>query len=175
MPKNDNSNFALSLVAIVVGMILLAYASVPIYNVFCKVTGYGGTTQRAKKTFSQLGTRRIKVTFDSNTGKELPWLFKPEQKEVSVITGENTLIFYSAENLTAEPIVGTAVYNVTPHKAGIYFNKIQCFCFEEQLLQGKQRVMMPVSFFIDPDIEKDPNLADVSEITLSYSFYKVIH
>jgi len=170
---NDNKRLALSLVMFITGMVLLAYASVPLYSIFCKLTGYGGTTQQAKTVSSVRGTKKIKVTFDSNIDKSLPWKFKPEQKSVEVLVGENALIFYSAENTTDMPSIGTAVYNVTPHKAGVYFNKIQCFCFEEQLLQPKQQIMMPVSFFIDPGIENDKELENLGEITLSYTFYGI--
>lgn len=171
--KTANTKLALSLVMFIVGMVLLAYASVPLYSIFCKLTGYGGTVQRAQKTSLVKGTKKIRIVFDANTDKDLPWSFKPEQKSVDVFVGENALIFYSAKNLSNEQIVGTAIYNVTPHKAGLYFNKIQCFCFEEQLLEKNQHVMMPVSFFIDPEIENDKDLKDIREITLSYAFYRV--
>lgn len=170
--KKDNTKLALSLVMCIVGMTLLAYASVPLYSIFCKLTGYGGTTQRAKTISSKKSTQKIRVVFDANVDKNLPWEFKPEQKSVELLAGENTLVFYSAKNLSSEPIIGTAVYNVTPHKAGLYFNKIQCFCFEEQLLKENQHVMMPVSFFIDPEIAKDKDLEGIKEITLSYIFYR---
>ena len=173
MKKTDNTKLALSLAMLVVGMALLAYASVPLYSIFCKLTGYGGTIQRAQTTSSTKGTKKIRVVFDANTHQDLPWSFKPEQKSVDVFIGENALVFYSAQNLSDTPIIGTAVYNVTPHRAGLYFNKIQCFCFEEQLLEAKQHIMMPVSFFIDPAIEKDGDLENIREITLSYTFYRV--
>jgi cytochrome c oxidase assembly protein subunit 11 len=170
-PDKDNIKLALSLAMLIVGMLLLTYASVPLYNIFCKLTGYGGTTQQAKIVSHTRGVKKIKVTFDSNIDSFLPWIFKPEQKSVELTVGENALIFYSATNLSNQPTMGTAVYNVTPHKAGLYFNKIQCFCFEEQLLQPNQSIMMPVSFFIDPEIEKDKDLENLQEITLSYTFY----
>jgi cytochrome c oxidase assembly protein subunit 11 len=171
--KHNNKSLALSLAMLLVGMLLLAYASVPLYSLFCKVTGYGGTVKRTKRVATHKGTKKIRVRFDSNVHTDLPWSFKPEQKSVELITGENTLVFYSATNNTNKPSIGTAVYNVTPHKAGAYFNKIQCFCFEEQLLEPKQHAMMPVSFFIDPEIEKDKELQDLKEITLSYTFYRI--
>lgn len=158
---------------LIIGMSLLAYASVPLYSLFCKVTGYGGTVKKAKRVSLHKGTKRIRVRFDANVHTDLQWSFKPEQKFVELVTGENTLVFYAATNNTNKPSIGTAVYNVTPHKAGEYFNKIQCFCFEEQLLEPNQHVMMPVSFFIDPEIEKDSELQDLKEITLSYTFYKI--
>jgi len=171
--KKDNTKLALSLVMCIIGMSLMAYASVPLYSIFCKLTGYGGTIQRSKTISLKKGTQKIRVVFDANVDQSLPWEFKPEQKSVELLVGENTLVFYSAKNLTNEPIIGTAVYNVTPHKAGLYFNKIQCFCFEEQLLKENQHVMMPVSFFIDPEITKDKDLEGIKEITLSYIFYRV--
>ena len=171
--KQTNKNLALSLGMLLVGMMLLAYASVPLYSLFCKVTGYGGTVKRTKRVSTQKGTKKIRIRFDANVHTDLAWSFKPEQKSVELITGENTLVFYSAQNNTDKHSIGTAVYNVTPHRAGSYFNKIQCFCFEEQLLEPKQHVMMPVSFFIDPEIEKDKELQDLKEITLSYTFYKI--
>ena len=169
--KISSSKRAWSIILLVVGMLMLTFASVPLYNLFCKVTGYGGTTRYTAIASSRVGTKLIKVRFDANVDKNLPWDFKAEQNEVIVKVGENNLIFYTAENKTDKPIIGTAVYNVTPHKAAIYFNKIQCFCFEEQLLKAKQKMIMPVSFFIDTDIENDPNLQDVDTITLSYTFY----
>ena len=152
---------------------MLTLASVPLYNLFCKVTGYGGTTRYTATASNKIGTKYITIRFDANVESSLPWNFKSEQNEVSVKTGENNLIFYTAENKTDRPIIGTAVYNVTPHKAAKYFNKIQCFCFEEQILKARQKMIMPVSFFIDPDIENDQNLKDVDTITLSYTFYLV--
>lgn len=173
MPKSDNKKLALSLIMLIIGMSLLAYASVPLYNLFCKVTGYGGTTQIAKNRADHIGNRKLEIRFDANTSPDLPWEFKPEQNSVNVTTGENILVFYFAYNKSSQPIIGTAVYNVTPHKAGKYFNKIQCFCFSEQLLTPNQQVHMPVSFFIDPEFDNDPEMNDVNSITLSYSFFKV--
>jgi cytochrome c oxidase assembly protein subunit 11 len=173
MLKSENKKLALSLVMLIIGMSLLAYSSVPLYNLFCKITGYGGTTQIAKSRANHVGSRKLEIRFDANTNPDLPWEFKPEQKNVQIITGENMLIFYFTHNKASQPIIGTAVYNVTPHKAGKYFNKIQCFCFSEQLLMPNQQVHMPVSFFIDPDFDNDPEMKDVNVITLSYSFFKV--
>jgi cytochrome c oxidase assembly protein subunit 11 len=155
-------------------MILLTIASVPLYNLFCRATGFAGTTQVSDNiSKAQKGTRKIFIRFDANIDKHLPWHFAPQTKEVQVLTGENTIIFYEAMNLSAEDIIGTAVYNVTPMKAGKYFVKVHCFCFEEQLLKAGAKVSMPVSFFIDPDFDNDPYMQDVDTITLSYSFYKV--
>jgi cytochrome c oxidase assembly protein subunit 11 len=172
--QNSNKNIAFAIVALIMSMLLLSFASVPIYNLFCKATGFGGTTQRAKALIkSSKGTRKIKIEFDANVDPNLPWRFIPKHRSANIITGENTLIFYESENISDRDIVGTSVYNVTPLKAGKYFVKIHCFCFEEQLLKAGQKVLMPVTFFIDPAIEEDPDMADVDRITLSYSFFKV--
>ncbi|AIL65938.1 Cytochrome C oxidase assembly protein CtaG [Rickettsiales bacterium Ac37b] len=169
---NSNGKLALSLLMLVAGMLMLTYASVPIYSLFCKLTGFAGTAKINTQPTHVIGTKTIKVRFDANVDKDLPWIFKPKQYEVAVKTGENTLVFYMAKNLSNKPITGMAIYNVTPHKAGAYFNKIQCFCFEQQLLLPGQEILMPVSFYIDPEIEKDPYLEDVTAITLSYTFFK---
>lgn len=170
----ENNYLAFAIIAIVLGMISLSFAAVPIYNIFCKLTGYGGTTMVAKNYHSKLGKREITVKFDANVDGNLPWNFAPKQREITVKTGANALAFYEAENFSNQKIVGTAVYNVTPHIAAKYFNKIQCFCFEEQLLKPGEKQLMPVTFFIDPEFEKDKYLANVNTITLSYSFYKVM-
>jgi cytochrome c oxidase assembly protein subunit 11 len=153
-------------------MSLLAYASVPIYSLFCKVTGFGGTPKIGYLSSSKIGNRELLIKFDANVDSKLPWQFKPEQNEIKLITGQNVLVFYRAKNLSKEPIVGTAVYNITPEKVAKYFNKIQCFCFEEQLLKAGEEVSMPVTFFIDSELDNDPSVKDVKMITLSYSFYR---
>jgi cytochrome c oxidase assembly protein subunit 11 len=170
---NDNKRLAFAIGSLIIGMVALTYAFVPLYSIFCKLTGLGGTLKQTRVSADRKGSRIIKVRFDANIDKNLPWEFKPLQQEVEVRTGENVLVFYSAKNNSDKAIIGTAVYNVTPHKAAIYFNKIECFCFEEQLLKPGQRMSMPVTFFIDPDIEEEANLKDVKTITLSYSFFKV--
>ena len=170
---SNNARLAFSIISVIVGMLMLAYASVPLYNLFCKMTGTGGTVGTAVRGADRVGTRIMNIKFDANVDKNLPWEFKSLQNDIKIRTGENALIFYSAENKSSKDIIGTAVYNVTPHKAAQYFLKIQCFCFEEQLLKAGQKQSMPVSFYIDPDIENDPLLKEVDTITLSYSFYKV--
>ena len=154
-------------------MLFLSFASVPIYNVFCKVTGIGGTVKESVTGSTKRGKRVINVRFDSNVEPALKWQFFPKQKEVTITTGENNLVFYQAKNLDKHDIVGTAIYNVTPFKAGKYFNKIHCFCFEEQMLESGKEVLMPVSFFISSDFDNDPDMQDVDTITLSYSFFKI--
>ena len=171
---NHNNKLALTLVTVFLGMVLLSAASVPIYKIFCKATGYGGTTQVALKSSSRKGKKVITIRFDANIDTNLPWNFIAKQSEINVTTGENAIAFYYAENNSERPVIGTAVYNVTPHLAAKYFNKIECFCFQEQLLKPGQKALMPVTFFIDPEIENDPELQDLNAITLSYSFYKVM-
>ena len=173
MQKASNQQFALSIVCLLLSMLLLTFAAVPIYNIFCKATGFGGTTKQAKTFKVAKGIRKIKIEFDSNVDKNLPWHFVPKHRNTEVLTGENTLIFYESENFSDKDIIGTSVYNVTPLKAGKYFVKIHCFCFEEQLLRAHQKLLMPVSFYIDPKIEQDPYMDDVDIITLSYSFFRV--
>lgn len=171
--KANGRKIAFSLILLLAGMSMLTAASVPLYNLFCKVTGYGGTIQYAPAASTRIGSKMLKIRFDANVDSNLPWEFKSEQQEVEIRVGENNLIFYSAMNKAEKPVIGTAVYNVTPHIAGKYFNKIQCFCFTDQMLMPKQKIMMPVSFFIDADIENDKNLKDIDTITLSYTFYPV--
>lgn len=174
MSNKSDKNITISIIALLVSMMLLTLASVPIYNLFCKATGFGGTTQRVNPYVKiEKGSRKIKVEFDANVDKNLPWKFVPKHRSTNVITGENTLIFYESENLSNHDIIGTSIYNVTPLKAGKYFVKVHCFCFEEQLLKAGEKVLMPVSFFIDSAMENDPDMDDVDRITLSYSFFKV--
>jgi len=170
--RNRRLGFALA--GVVAGMIGLAYASVPLYDLFCRVTGYGGTTQRADAAPGAApGTaqRMFTVRFNADINPDLPWSFAPAQPAVQVALGEERLAFYRAHNNSNRPLVGTAVFNVTPQKAGAYFSKIACFCFEEQTLQPGETVEMPVSFFVDPEIVEDRNLDDVKTITLSYTFF----
>jgi cytochrome c oxidase assembly protein subunit 11 len=169
----SRTNLTLAIVAVILSMILLAFAAVPIYDIFCKATGFGGATKRALSSSQVMGKKKIMVRFDANTSPALKWNFIPKQAQVEVIPGENVLVFYHAENFSDENIIGTAVFNVTPLKAGQYFNKIHCFCFEEQLLKAHSSALMPVSFFIDPEIENDSDTSDIETITLSYSFFKV--
>lgn len=171
---NSNTKIALSVASLFVSMLLFSFASAPLYNLFCKATGFAGTPGRAQSfTRAAKGKRIIKVEFDSNVDRNLQWRFIPKHRSTKVTTGENALIFYESENLADNDIVGTSIYNITPQKAGKYFIKIHCFCYEEQLLKAHQKMIMPVSFYIDPAIEDDPYMEDVDSITLSYSFYKV--
>ncbi|WP_273462138.1 cytochrome c oxidase assembly protein [Sandarakinorhabdus limnophila] len=161
-----------------VSMIGLAYASVPLYRLFCQATGFGGTTQVAAfaPTADQMQAvagRTIKVRFDSNLAPGLAWRFKPKANEVSIPIGEKRLAFYTASNTGSTAITGRAVYNVSPDVAGRYFIKIDCFCFTEQTLKAGETVDMPVSYYIDPAIMDDPVAKKIDEITLSYTFYPV--
>lgn len=163
---------ALMLGGVVVGMGGAAYAAVPAYRLFCQVTGFGGTTRRADSVPAVASDRVIKVQFDANTDPALPWRFRPKQREVALKVGEEGLAFYEAENLSDGPVMGQAGFNVSPAKAGRYFSKIQCFCFNEQVLAAGQRANMPVTFFVDPEMLDDPNMDDVTTITLSYTFFR---
>ena len=160
-------------VAVVAGMIGLSYAAVPLYQLFCQVTGFGGTTQRAEAPDGTVGKRQFTVRFDSNVNPALDWHFKPTQRSIEVKSGQQALAFYEARNTGTGVATGTATFNVTPQEAGAYFSKVECFCFTEQTLKSNESVSMPVSFFIDPDIEKDENLNSIKTITLSYTFFPV--
>ncbi len=160
---------ALSL--LILAMVGLTAASVPLYRLFCQVTGYGGTTQVAEEAVPGALAETISVRFDASIGDELPWQFQPVEREIEVRIGEERLAFYRAVNTGDRPIVGSATFNVTPHKAGSYFSKIACFCFTEQVLQPGEEVDMPVSFFVDPAILDDLNTRDLKTITLSYTFF----
>jgi cytochrome c oxidase assembly protein Cox11 len=158
--------------AVIAVMIGLVSASVPLYRLFCAATGFGGATQRADAATGSVSDRVVTVRFSTDIAADLPWRFQPEQREVKVHLGEEKLVFFSAENLTDKPLVGHATFNVTPTKAGIYFNKIQCFCFDEERLGPRQKVDMPVDFFVDPTLADDANTRDVDTITLSYTLFR---
>ena len=164
---------ALQGAAVVVFMGALAWASVPLYDWFCRVTGFGGTTNVAEAGSVEIVDRTIKVRFDASLERGMPWEFKPMQLEVELRLGEEGLAFYEAYNPTDRPIAGTASYNVAPYGAGLYFSKIACFCFEEQVLMPGERVEMPVSFFVDPDIMNDTDAKFAKHITLSYTFHEI--
>jgi cytochrome c oxidase assembly protein subunit 11 len=166
---------ALLALLLVFGMGGLAFASVPLYRLFCQVTGFDGTTMRAAEGAvpGAVAGRQISIRFDANTAPTMPWRFKPEQTTHEVTIGERDIAFYRARNLSARPVKGTATFNVTPVQAGKYFAKIQCFCFEEQVLKPGEEVRMPVVFFVDPKLLDDPDARSIREITLSYTFYPV--
>jgi cytochrome c oxidase assembly protein subunit 11 len=163
---------AVLLVSVVAGMIGLSFASVPLYRLFCQATGLGGTTQRAATAPLRVAGALVTVRFDAETAPDLGWEFHPLQSSVAVHPGEEQKIFYRAVNKTGAPITATATYNVTPAKVGIYFDKLQCFCFSEQYLAPGESAEMVVVFFVDPDILTDPNTRDVRTITLSYTMFR---
>lgn len=159
--------------AIVAGMLGMAYASVPLYRLLCQVTGWGGTTQMvAVNPNTEIGTREVTVRFNTGTARNMPWAFKPDIRSTRVRVGQDGIISFMAENLSKTAITGTAVYNVTPLKAGKYFFKTECFCFGEQVLNPGEKQHMPVTFFIDPALADDPDMRDVDTITLSYTFFR---
>tara|TARA_B100000686_G_scaffold296774_2_gene328602 strand:+ start:54 stop:641 length:588 start_codon:yes stop_codon:yes gene_type:complete len=169
--KNRRLGAVLFLVSFV--MVGAAYAAVPLYDLFCRVTGYGGTTQIATNGPQEILDRKINIRFNADIDRKLPWQFKPVQENLKLKIGQRALVFFKATNLSNEEIIGTASFNVMPAKAGQYFNKIDCFCFTEQKLAAGSNVEMPVSFFIDPALATDPNLDDIDTITLSYTFFKM--
>jgi len=163
----------LALCAMLGGMFGLVAASVPLYRLFCQVTGYGGTTQRASAApAKEVADRLITVRFDAETAPDLPWEFRPLQASVQVHPGEEKVVAYRAVNRDSQPVTGTATFNVTPLKAGIYFDKLQCFCFTKQHLDAGQSADLSVSFFVDPEIVDDANTRDVDTITLSYTMFR---
>ena len=168
--QNKKVIFIISFIGML--MLSLSYAAVPLYDIFCRVTGFGGTTQIASSAPGSSGHPNINIRFESNITDSLNWDFYSKTKTVKIPMGEEKTIYYFAKNLSDEPIVGTATFNVTPAKAGQYFMKIDCFCFVEQLLNPGESMNMPVTFFIDPDLYKDENVQEVNEITLSYTFMK---
>jgi len=168
-----NARLGLSILFAVIGMVSLSYAFVPLYDLFCRVTGLAGTTQVAESLpdADQILERVVRVQFNAATNKNLPWEFKPEQREIDVQLGQRGLTAYTATNKENFPTAGTAVYNVLPLKAGKYFHKIQCFCFDEQILNPNETMNMPVMFYVDPAMNDDPLMDDVDTITLSYTFF----
>ncbi|PHS39739.1 MAG: cytochrome c oxidase assembly protein [Robiginitomaculum sp.] len=172
-PKNSNRKVVLSLSATALAMLGLGFASKPLYDAFCRVTGYGGTTRVAESVSTEILERQIKVRFDANVASGLGWTFKPDDVAMTVKLGQNALAYYTARNDTNAAIVGTASFNVTPIKAAPYFSKIECFCFTEQKLEPGEQVSMPVLFFVDPEMNKDWRLDEIKTITLSYTFHRV--
>lgn len=191
--QRRNRNILAWALAVVLGTVGLSYASVPLYRIFCQVTGFGGTVRRV--TVAPAGRvdsgddddddddldtienrvvqdRPLTIRFNADVSARVPWRFKPLQSEVVVLPGETALAFYLAENRSDKAITGIATYNIAPAKAAIYFNKVQCFCFDEQRLKPDEELDMPVFFYIDPDFADDPTMSDVSDITLSYSFFR---
>lgn len=159
-------------VGLVAGMLGLVAGAVPLYRMFCAATGYGGTPKVASAAPLEQGERMVTVRFDGSVAKGLPWQFRPAAREMRLRLGEQGLAWFTATNTGDRPLVGTATYNVTPDKAGRYFDKIQCFCFSQQRLEPGQTVEMPVTFFVDPALATDPHTEEVRTITLSYTFFR---
>ena len=169
---SKNARTAGVMALMVAGMLALAFASVPLYRMFCELTGFDGTPLRAEKAPGAVAGQ-VGVRFDANINRDLPWRFEPVQETVRIAPGARTQILYRATNLTARTTTGTAVFNVSPEIAGQYFSKIECFCFSEQTLKGGESVDMPVVFYVDPKIHEDQDTKHIDEITLSYTFYPV--
>ena len=178
---NRNARVALICVGVFAVMVGASFAAVPLYRLFCQVTGFGGTTQRATEAQAasaaevarSAGGTTISVRFDANTARDVPWEFRPLQVTDTVAIGQRDMAVFVAKNNSDVPVTGTATFNVTPEQTGAYFNKIQCFCFTEQTLQPGQEVRMPVIYYVDPKILDDENARDVEQITLSYTFHKL--
>lgn len=171
IPRPGRRGIAAVVAAVSFGMLGLSFAAVPLYRLFCAATGFAGTPQLAKTAPAQKGLRTLTVRFDANVAPALPWKFWPETAQIEVRTGETATITYKAANLSDRETVGRAAFNVTPDSAGAYFDKIACFCFNEQKLAPGQSAEMPVVFFLDPALEKDPAMEGVATITLSYTFF----
>ncbi|MCQ4162219.1 cytochrome c oxidase assembly protein [Roseomonas sp. GC11] len=170
-----NRRLALGSAVVVCGMLGLSFAAVPLYRIFCAVTGYGGTPMLgAAAPGAAEGAGRVTIRLSANTNPNLPWRFLPEQPSVQLRLGEEALAFYTASNQASTPVTGIATYNVTPEVAGPYFHKVHCFCFDEQTLQPGQQVEMPVTFWVDPKIAENPETRGIRTITLNYTFFRTL-
>jgi cytochrome c oxidase assembly protein subunit 11 len=170
--RRRNAAAVLASLGVVVGMVGLAYASVPLYRLFCQVTGYQGATRTALQAPQAVPGAKITVRLDATVNSSLPWSFTPETPTVQLALGESVTAIYRVKNLSDRPTVGSATFNVTPFGSGQYFNKIECFCFTEQALKPGESAELPVTFFVDPKIRDNPNTADIQTITLSYTFFR---
>lgn len=166
-----NTRTLLILGAVIASMGALSAAAVPLYDMFCRVTGYGGTTNTATESTGVILDETVRVRFDANSVADLNWTFRPMQRDITLPIGEEALVFYEAINHSDHAVTGMASYNVSPDVTGFYFNKIECFCFTEQTLQPGERVEMPISFFVDPDMVNDLDAGRIRDITLSYTFH----
>jgi cytochrome c oxidase assembly protein subunit 11 len=171
---SQNKRVAFVLTGLVFGMVGMSFAAVPLYQLFCQVTGFGGTPMIVEEGSVEVLERKVTVRFNADTDRNLPWQFHPVQRSVELKLGEQGLAYYEARNVSSRPVIGTATFNVTPLKAGQYFSKIECFCFTEQRLEPGESIDMPVAFFVDPRMADDPSMADVKTITLSYTFYRAV-
>ncbi|MEW7008861.1 MULTISPECIES: cytochrome c oxidase assembly protein [unclassified Lentilitoribacter] len=169
--KNSNGKVAIACVAFVGAMVGVSYAAVPLYEIFCQVTGYGGTTSRVEQASDVILDQKIKIRFDANVSGDLPWDFKPKVREIEIAIGETAQIEYLAKNIAGMTTNGQATFNVTPQSAGAYFNKVECFCFTETDLEPGESLDMPVIFFVDPEIVDYEETKDIKTITLSYTFF----
>lgn len=173
-PGRRNGPMALMLVSVIGGMLGLSFAAVPLYRLFCQITGYGGTPVINAGASPGISDQRITVRFNAGVHSAMPWKFTPDQRQVTLRLGEEGMAFYTAINPTGRPITGVATYNVTPDKVGRYFHKTACFCFDEQTLTPGQEMSFPLSFWVDPAIADDPNTRDVKTITMSYTFFRTL-
>ena len=172
MSRKNYNRTLIPLIGVVGGMAAMAWAAIPLYDLFCRVTGYAGTTQVVSEASDVILDQTVTIRFDASTGHDMPWIFKPVTTTMDVRIGETNLAFYEAYNPTDRVVAGTASFNVTPLNIGGYFAKIDCFCFTEQVLQPGERVTMPVTFYIDPEMVEDEETADAHTITLSYTFFE---
>ncbi len=172
--RRANRTTGIAVTAIVFGMVGVSFAAIPLYRLFCAATGFGGTPKIGGASAPGGNGQTIRVRFNADTNPGLPWVFAPDELEITVPLGEDHLASYHAHNRANRPVTGTAVYNVTPEKAAKYFHKTACFCFNEQTLEANQDMSFPLSFWVDPEITRDPNTADVRVVTLSYTFYKAL-
>jgi cytochrome c oxidase assembly protein subunit 11 len=174
IPNRRNNIFAGGFVVVALGMVGLSFAAIPLYRLFCSVTGYGGTPKIGLAQSPGVVDTTIRVRFNADTNPALPWNFGPDVREITLKLGDEQVAFYHAHNRARTVVTGTALYNVTPEKAAKYFHKTACFCFNQQTLAGGQDMEFPVSFWVDPAIAKDPSTADVQVITLSYTFFRTL-
>ena len=172
MARRNNGALALTLVGVIAGMGGLAFASVPLYRMFCAATGYGGTPQIGPQAGPGATDKFITVQFNADVNGGMPWRFEPVQRQLRVALGDEHPAFYEARNLASTPVTGVSTYNVTPEKAALYFHKTQCFCFNEQTIAAGGEAQFPLSFWVDPAIATDPHTKDVTTITLSYTFFR---
>ncbi|MBV1862938.1 MAG: cytochrome c oxidase assembly protein [Rhodobacteraceae bacterium] len=171
MSAEKNKRTLVRLATLAVFMLMMSFAAVPAYNLFCRVTGFGGTPLVSSEGSDVILDRTVKIRFDASLAREMPWQFQPVVREMDIRIGETGLAFYEAYNPTDQAVAGSASYNVFPYDAGGYFTKIDCFCFEMQVLQPGERVQMPVTFYVDPEMVNDPDAKHIKSITLSYTFY----
>ena len=170
---SPNGQVVAATTSVVITFGALGWAAVPLYDLFCRVTGYGGTTQISDGSGLEIVDHQILVRFDASKARDMEWEFKPVQKSIDVNLGQTALVFYEAHNPTDRPIAGSASYNVAPYAAGPYFAKIECFCFQEQVLMPGETIQMPVTFYVHPEMLEDAEAKGIPEVTLSYTFHVI--